>query len=243
MNSEQILLRFGFTEKQVKVYLATLELGMAPLSVIAKRAQLKRTTAYGVIEKLISRDVAESFLMKRIRYYSVASPRRLLEMYRNHLETLENNLPELELLSNSISRKPKVHFEEGREGIRRLYMDYVNAKGEVLNYFMPEKVYEYFGEKVVQSGVSQRLGAKNLIRCILPDTPLAREIKKKESSELRQVRLVPTNQPLFTNEVIIYDDKMSMFSFHDEIGLLIQSRDMVESHRAIFELAWQGLED
>jgi sugar-specific transcriptional regulator TrmB len=62
------LINFGFSLNEEKVYLACLELGLAPISVIAKKANLKRTTVYEVIKKLAKKGVSELFFEKQYSF-------------------------------------------------------------------------------------------------------------------------------------------------------------------------------
>lgn len=71
---------FGFTEPQAKLYLAGLSADELLMQPLAKKAGIKRTTAYYVMEELVRRGF---FIVKKLgkRYYYVAaSPQRLVEM-------------------------------------------------------------------------------------------------------------------------------------------------------------------
>ena len=51
---------------------------------------------------------------------------------------------------------------------------------------------------------------------------------------------MPTEQFAFTNEINIYDDKVAIISFKEElIGMIIESHEISESQRAIFNNCWQ----
>ena len=53
------------------------------------------------------------------------------------------------------------------------------------------------------------------------------------------MRLIPKDQYNFTNEINIYDDKVSIISFTDEIiGMIIESKEIANTQRAIFSIAW-----
>ena len=54
MNPALILKNLGLSEKAAQVYLASLELGEAPVQKLAERAGLKRTTVYYVLEELVA---------------------------------------------------------------------------------------------------------------------------------------------------------------------------------------------
>lgn len=48
----EILQKYGFSEKEAKVYLASLQLGSAPWSTIARHAGEKRVTVYSLLKEL-----------------------------------------------------------------------------------------------------------------------------------------------------------------------------------------------
>ncbi len=48
----EILQKYGFSEKEAKVYLASLQLGSAPGSTIARHAGEKRVTVYSLLKEL-----------------------------------------------------------------------------------------------------------------------------------------------------------------------------------------------
>ena len=55
------LQKIGFSDKEAAVYLAGLELGQATILEIAKKAKIKRPTAYVIVEGFIERGLASSF--------------------------------------------------------------------------------------------------------------------------------------------------------------------------------------
>ena len=60
MNIAIILRQLGFSSKEATVYLAALELSMAPVSVIARKARLERSTTFEVLKKLSEKGVAQA---------------------------------------------------------------------------------------------------------------------------------------------------------------------------------------
>lgn len=82
-----LLIKFGFTPAQAKLYYAGLKLGPELMARLAKFAGVRRTTAYYLIDELIRR---RFFTVKKIgkrTYYTAASTRQLLRMTksREHL--------------------------------------------------------------------------------------------------------------------------------------------------------------
>lgn len=126
------LTNFGFSENEEKVYLACLELGLAPISVIAKKANLKRTTVYEIIKKLAKKGVSEFFLKNNIHFYTVLAPNKLYNKLKSNLRSFQEELPKLNAIHNEISYKPKVRFYEGKEDISRIYLDAIKKWNSVI---------------------------------------------------------------------------------------------------------------
>ncbi|MDD4762069.1 MAG: helix-turn-helix domain-containing protein [Candidatus Pacebacteria bacterium] len=241
MDIASTLVQLGFTQKEATVYIVTLELGMAPASVIAKKAKMKRTTVHEILKKLGERGLAEFFMRKNTRFFSVLSPRSLLEKYETHIRELQGHLPQLLAVENRIVRKPKVSFYEGKEDLRRLYLDPLTSKTEILNYFHPEKLFEYFSEEWVRREViRERVKRGRSVRVLMPDSPIARQFQARGAHELRNARIAKGIRLLLPNEIYIYDNKYSIFSFDDDMALVIESEDVATTQRAIFELAWES---
>lgn len=235
----QILTALGYTEKESHVYLMTLELGMAPISVIARRAKMRRSTTYEILKKLSEKGVAEFFVKKNTRYYSVIPPKLLHEKHEFSLKKFTESLPQFTALSHDIVHRPRIHFYEGKEDLKRLYLDVQSAKSEILNYFLPEKVFQYFSEEWFrEAALGGRVRKKIRARVIMPDTPLSRSLLRTSTEDLRTARIIQGANSLLKNEIFIYDQKMSVFSFDEDFAFMIESKDVVESQRVIFELAW-----
>lgn len=241
MDIRMILLQLGLDEKEVTVYLAALELGMAPISLIAKKAGLKRPTTYVVMKRLRKKNMTECFLSKHTKCYSVISPASLQERYQQYVSHFHKALPQLLAVHNHLVRKPRVTFYEGKEELTKLYGDVLTSSGEVLNYFLPEKVLEYFGEPWLEEQYFRQMEARRIpLRAILSSTAHARAFQTHALSGKREMRRITRKDLLILNEVFIYDDKVSTFSFDEGFALLIQSKDVADSQRTMFELAWNS---
>ena len=63
--------------------------------------------------------------------------------------------------------------------------------------------------------------------------------KKNSEKELREVYLVPSEKFPFENEINIYNDKISITSLKDKIGVIIQNQNIADTQRAIFNLGYE----
>lgn len=63
---------------------------------------------------------------------------------------------------------------------------------------------------------------------------------EENKAKKRDLRYVPELEFPFKNEINIYGNKISIESFKDKIGLIIESKQIADTQRMIFELAWRG---
>ena len=75
---EELLREIGFSDKEIKVYLAALKLAMQPASVLAKHLKMNRVTTYVICKKLIEKGVANALTRNNIQYFSVEQPESLV---------------------------------------------------------------------------------------------------------------------------------------------------------------------
>jgi len=240
-----ILEAIGLDEQAAKLYITGLEFGAAPASEYAKKTGFNRITTYNILEELVQ---AGHFTMEkrmRAKWYAPVAPEFLALEARKNVEALQRSLPELRSLQGAKYRSPHVRFFEGWDGVKHVYEDTLTAKSELLNFansavvrkFWPNYDEEYVAERV-KRGIS--------LRGIAPDDAAGRKVHGEDRSRFREIRLVPASDFDFTNEINIYDSKVAICSFdsglkgdRDMFGVIIESKEVAETQRQIFEMAWR----
>lgn len=76
------------------------------------------------------------------------------------------------------------------------------------------------------------------IRAIIPKTPGGIERAKHDVEEDRQTAFVPTDTFLFLPEINIYDNKVMIASWREKLGIIIESAEIADAMKKIYELAW-----
>src|SRR5262249_50440548 len=86
-----------------------------------------------------------------------------------------------------------------------------------------------------------RRAAKGIwIKAIFPDTPEARTRIGKNKDEKREAALVPADMFSFTPEINIYDNKVVFMSLKEKFALVIESEELADALKKVFDLAWMG---
>lgn len=83
------LRKLGLKEKEVKVYLAGLELGPSSILHIAKKANVTRPTTYEIIEHLEERGLFANIAQEKKRLFVAQSPEKILGLLRLQKRELE----------------------------------------------------------------------------------------------------------------------------------------------------------
>lgn len=240
-----ILQSVGLDAKQSQLYIAGLQLGTAPASDYAKATGLNRITSYNMLEELVHRGYFTSVRKVRAKWYAPVAPEYVALEARKNAEALERVLPELRSLQGAKYRKPRVRFFEGWEGVRHVYEDSLNAESELLN-FANSAVVRQFWPKYDSEYVDERVKRGIRLRGISPDDATGRHVHGEDREKFREIRLVPARDFDFRNEINIYDHKVAICSFdsglrgdRDMFGVIIESKEVAETQRQIFEMAWR----
>ncbi len=243
-----ILEAVGLDGKESQLYLAGLQFGTAPASEYAKVTGVNRITSYNLLEELVQRGYFTVERKMRAKWYAPVAPEFVALEARKNADALERVLPELRSLQGAKYRKPRVRYFEGWEGMRHVYGDTLTAQGELFNFAnsaVVRKFWPNYDEEYVQERVKRGIH----LRGIAPNDEAGRRVHGEDRQRLREIRLVPASDFDFTNEINIYDHKVAICSFdsgirgdRDMFGVIIESKEVAETQRQIFEMAWRYAE-
>lgn len=233
-----IFKQIGLTEKEAKVYLACIEKGNSPVSHIAEAAGINRVTTYSILEKLVQKGLVSFFTKKKIKYFSAADPEIVVEEYEKRAKELKSALPDLKRLTGQTSH-PQIRFFEGLDGIKTIYADTLSSKTDILNYSNSDEIRKHWPNYDTEY-VKKRAKKEIFLKGLAPKDQAGEKVHKEDKKYHREMRLLPENQFDFTNEINIYDNKVAIISFNNElIGMIIESPAIAKSQRAIFNMCWQ----
>jgi sugar-specific transcriptional regulator TrmB len=246
---EKFLQDFGLSQKEAKVFLTMQEIGTNAVSVIAKKADLTRTTVYAVLESLHRKGLASFYEKSKVRFYTAERPETIQYMLEeknkkitDQRERFQDLLPHFLNVSKRGEVMPRVRYFEGIEGIKEIYDDTLKDGVDKLAYSSVPDIQNDDLKNYIQSYVQKRADKGMKVRAIFPDTPKSQGFCKHDTKLLRESRLVPADKFPFRSEINIYGKKMAIMSLQSTFlhGVIIESEAIVETERSIFELAWLG---
>jgi len=117
------LRKLGLTEKEVRVYLAGLDLGPSSMKQIAEIAKIARPTTYEILKNLEGKGLFFATKQKKKRYFSAQSPERILGILRVQKREIEEKEREFiriiaALESKYSKEKEGVKVFKGKEGLK-----------------------------------------------------------------------------------------------------------------------------
>ena len=243
--------QLNFTPKETKVYLALIELGSAKVSQISQKTDLNRTTIYDVADVLLKKVLISKYKKGPSTFFNALEPENLLtyldrekqeksKIIDKQKEKIKDLLPQFLSLQDITTTKPKVQFFEGEKGMREAYEDTLTSKEMILAYANIDTMHKglpnFFPEYY-----KRRAGKKIFIRGILPQTKLNIERSKHNQEEMRETRFLPEKEMTFSPEVNIYHNKMLIASWKEKMAVIIESKELADLLKLIYNLLWESL--
>ena len=246
---EQLLIKLGLSDKEAKVYLACLELGEDTVQNISIKSKVNRATTYVIIEKLLKLGLV-SLADKDKTKYVAENPEELDNILKEQEEAIEKkrnslkeSLTQLMAVYNKNRDKPIVRYFEGADGLEALDR-YGNDKysniNEALGFAPIDLIEESFPQRR-RKAVDERV--KHNIKSRVIYTHKNGEIENFDNKkELRESVYLPRNKFPLNSAIQIYPNwGVKFFNYNNNrfFGVLVESSELSEAMKLIFELSWK----
>ncbi len=239
----------GLSDKEVSLYLASLELGESYILPIARKTGIPRTSAVYLLEKLRDRGLI-TILKKGARHiYIPTAPSKISTLLKNKRVKLDEqinifdlSLPDLNRLYGSKHFATQVKFFRGRDEVRKMY-------DEMLTYPIKEIVYTgevdkmeaALGQQWLRGWIKRRIQTKIQTRGVrVRHLELEDDLYGSSPSLMRKIRFAPDGFTSPSN-ILIYADNVTIMSTDKEsLGVVITSRDFAKSMKSWFKQIWDN---
>jgi sugar-specific transcriptional regulator TrmB len=238
------LIGIGFTEKEATVYISLLSFKRATAYLIHQRSGLKKATAYVILENLVQKGFALKIPKNKKTLYIAKSPAECIKLFQEKLNDAKEMLPELMAIQKKDEEKVNISYYEGIEGIKEIYNDKLKYAGEYMAFGSEDTVsalgYEWM-EQFIQNRVKKNIS----VRAITPTTQYFKEnLFQKNTPELRTIKFIDQEKYPFSIGIDIYgSSKVSLISGKEVMGTIIESSEVHNTMKMIFELLWKNLSE
>lgn len=236
---QKSLVHLGLTEHESLVYLASLELGPAPVLRIARRAGVKRTTVYSVLDALRARGLVRVEERGLKTVYVAENPESLKRVMDTRMRELDALLPELSSLFQARGTDTLSRYE-GVEGLKSVY-------DRLYRTFKRGDPYYVLGgsdgwkdiDPIYQTRMLEKKARMGIDTKLLFRTSRRAAIHRERRAELRQeVRVLPEAFGLKSDILITKHEVAIMHLAPPYFGIVITNPDIVATYHALFAHVW-----
>lgn len=239
----------GVGPLETKFFLTSFKMGPAGVNEIAKAARMRRSTAYVVVQNLISQGLIVEDHKEYGKKIMAIDPAQILRLvsakerlFRRQEIELGESLPQLRAVYQASETHPKVRFYEGQSGLMQVWQDILSTKGEILLWTNQQTENQFFGPKNHDRFIAERLNKRIPIRVLATFSAESKKLVESDASQLRHTKVLPSSTT-FSAETYLYDNKVAILDYNkDIIGVIIESVPISQAQRAMFELAWHHIQ-
>lgn len=233
----EILSDLGFTNAEIKVYLALLELGVSTAGPIIEKSKLQSSVVHATLKKLLSKGLVSSVKQGQRHHYQAANPKHITEYIEDKKKQYEKVLPQL-LKKRQISEKKSVVTSfKGIKGIRELLYELLDAGGKEHHTFGSTKESLMMGDPF-WINYHRKRSAKGIKAKLLFNESLRDWVKRTKYTKT-EYRFTKTGfEPL--TETIVRNDMVGIIIWtKPPIGILIHDKNAADSYDKYWEIMWK----
>ena len=233
---QEILMEFGFTQAEAKIYLILLKLGSVKVGQIIEKTGLQSSTTHNTLHSLLEKGFVTYVLKSKMKLYQAVEPKLILERYKEKEKKFLEVLPKLESIHQFSEEKQNAEIYEGVKGVITMLNGLIeNTKPKDKYYFFAvdvsglNKEIQTFFERYDIKRKAKKLKIKGLAR---------KELKSLfEKRKFLNVKYLDFPIP---SNISICNDKMVLISWGEKPnGILIKSKQIIESEKRFFEELWE----
>lgn len=236
------------------LYLALVEHGDLTTLQLSRFTAISRTQVYRLLEQMKERGLVEEIIDAHViksRVVGIDGLERLVKTHEEQTKKMSLLLPEIaSYLSGKIGLREdntRVHYFRGREGIKHMVWNVLQAKGECLGFtsidvddVLGRELAEDWRQEVVKNNIHFRDITSNIdVFNHSIDTRVVGYLK------LAKTRYISPKILTIDHQVDIYNNVIALYSWKegDVFGVEIHNETIVSLQKQIFNLAWRYTED
>ncbi|MEP9350413.1 helix-turn-helix domain-containing protein [Xanthobacter sp. KR7-225] len=233
--------QLGLNDKEQRFYRAALELGSAPITAVAQRAGVTRTSGYDLLARLAARGMVTERDVAGVRHVVAEDPCVLIGEWDRTRAMLDDLVPELRSLYNGAQFKPRVHYHSGAEGIRRVLWGVLETQSKRIRGILSMgELLEVPGAEEMSRFIAERARREIKLEVLRSRLRETEAMWPSSESELRDLRYAPPGIDLGMT-MFLHDDVVSYISSKNEnYAFSIESRELAMLNNGIFEVLWRS---
>jgi sugar-specific transcriptional regulator TrmB len=236
----KILEDLGFTNAEIKVYLALLEIGSTSAGEIIQKSNLQSSVVHMTLNNLISKGFVSFVKEGQRNYYQAANPRHLIEYIEEKKKQFEKILPELLKKQEMAKAKSETITFRGIKGIKELLYELLDGNSKEYNVFGSPHESLMMGEDFWINYHQKRI--EKLIQAKFLFNKSLKEWCKNNKYAKTEYKFTDEGfEPL--TETIIREDMVAIIVWTESpVGILIKNKIAAKSYISFFKILWNKAE-
>lgn len=236
------LKELGFSEKEIKVYIALTVLGEAKAAEIAKKADLPRTTVISILDRLNSDNFIACHIWRGVTYYWIESPKTLANILSYKMEIANKLNSVLADLYREEAHFPVAEVYDTKSKIKKAIEKMIaNArKGTIIYTIDTPESGNY--SKIFAGNSEESITSLKKKKDIITYTLVPRDSFKniagwKLAAQNIKIRELPENIS-FSGSLWIIKNEIAHFSGNPPFLVAIKHEDVVSGIKGLFDFLW-----
>lgn len=244
MHAQKIIEKLGYSKKEAKIYLTSLQLGACTISNLAKTTGIPRTSIQVIVERLHDDGLMNFFIQRQHKCWSAENPEKLLVRLKENETSLRTILPRLTNIKNKTNKcKLTVKIFTNLNYMRLIHEDIISTKHHLCGIITCDEWLELEGNR---DGDFTETRIKNFLNSQLIVIKTSRSIKLKEENkkELQHIKFLPASF-LAENTILIYGNKVAFISINKKLptAVLVEAPDVHDMMLMFFKDLWVRSEE
>ncbi len=232
--------KLGLQKKEARAYLACLEMGSGTALAISKSIGIPKSTTHDLLNGLVAKGLASTYLKKSKKYYSASDPDMIGQKAKSELQVFERILPELQALAFRGVGKPKVRYFDTEVGIEIAVKEMFAEAKDLLFYGSVDAAFTSYPDYFPHY-IKYRVQKQIVSRGIIADGPIAKQFQANDGKSLRRTKIVPSMHDV-TSFVWMWNDKFVIFNTTGNHSVLIlEDKRFATLFRSMFEMLWESV--
>ena len=239
------LKKAGFTDGEIRVYTALLELGETSTGAIIKNSKITGSKVYEILEKLKDKGLVSYVTKEKTKYFQAAPPKRILDYIETREKEISANkkeikslLPMLEAKQKSLQVSQSAQVFEGWEGLRTVFDMMLSETKKGASYYAMGLGNELKDEQTfnfLRNHHKRRIDQKIKVKLLLrpSDKATMSDFAKLKDFE---ARFYDDSLPL---GIYVFGDYVATITFSHKTAFLIKSEYVANSYRDFFDEIWK----
>lgn len=247
---QEILQQIGLSPDEIVVYEYLLTSGARTAGDVSRHTSIKRGTSYNVLSDLVGRgfvhQIGEGNQKDKVMKFALEHPGKIREVIESErskkdeaLRAFDSALPTLTSRWNLVYHRPAVTYQEGKEGLKKIYESIVNDDASEVLVIRSPLDEEVLGQAYYDA-YAKRRADRDINTKIISSKAADSELEKQDEDFKRERRLwsdldIPA-------EIDIWGNKVALISLQKVIvGTVIENQAIADSFRKLFTQIWAGL--